>query len=352
MQRFLSITTAFKVVDFVGRINREELVINRDYQRSPDVWPVAARSFLIESILLGFPIPKITIRETTDIKTRTTLGEIVDGQQRTRAICDFFDNEFAISNRSEVIDARGCTLDSLPPNLQQAFVNYAIQADVLSGAKDADVIELFRRINSNTVALNAEERRHAGSQGEMKWFVYELARAYGPTLEKFGVLSVKNMARMADTKLMAEITHALMHGITTTNAKALDSLYTSNDKSVPGRDAIEKRFKEAFAYVQRMPELANTALAKHYHFYSLLLAIMHASNPISSFKRVPQGGKGLRSRSVAVENLLELAEVVEIEDEDDVPAADIAFWKASGQTTNTTANRSSRFKVFLKAVSK
>lgn len=351
MLRFVPTTTAFKVPDFVGRLKRKELVINRDYQRSPDVWPDAARSFLIESILLGFPIPKITVRETTDIKTRVTTGEIVDGQQRTRAIVDFFENQFPISKRSEVVEARGCTLDDLPSDLQQAFVTYAIQADVLSGAQDADVIELFRRINSNTVALNAEERRHAGSQGEMKWFVYELARTYGPTLEKFGVLSVKSMARMADTKLMAEIVHALMNGITTTNAKALDSMY-SDKKGVVGRDSIAKRFKDAFAYIQRMPDLGNSALAKHYHFYSLILAVMHAATPITTLKKAPQGGRGLRSRDGALESLLELAETLEIEDEDDVPAADSAFWKASAQTTNTAANRFTRFKVFLKAVSK
>lgn len=352
MQRFVPTTTSFKVADFVGRMKRKELVINRDYQRSPNVWPDSARAFLIESILLGFPIPKITIRETTDIKTRSTTGEIVDGQQRTRAIVGYFGNEFRISKRSEVIEARGCTLDTLPPHLQQSFVTYAIQADILSGAKDADVIELFRRINSNTVALNAEERRHAGSQGEMKWFVYELSRTYGPTLEKFGVLSVKNMARMADTKLMAEVMHALMGGITTTNAKALDLLYSQNDDSVRGRDGIDKRFKDAFTFIQRMPELAQSALAKHYHFYSLLLAIMHALVPIPSLHKPPAGGKGLRSRDVALKNLLELAETLETEDEDDVDKAGVAFWNASSQTTNTTANRTTRFKVFLKAVSK
>lgn len=46
------------VTDYCGMVDSHEVRVNRDYQRSDQVWPRTAQSFLIETILLGFPIPK------------------------------------------------------------------------------------------------------------------------------------------------------------------------------------------------------------------------------------------------------------------------------------------------------
>ena len=48
-------------------INRD---INRDYQRSSRVWPDMAKSYLMETILRDFPIPKLFLHQTQDTKTR------------------------------------------------------------------------------------------------------------------------------------------------------------------------------------------------------------------------------------------------------------------------------------------
>lgn len=111
-------STSYTVADYVGRLDRKELTVNRNYQRSPEVWPVEARSFLIESIILGFPIPKLYIRESTDLKTRSMKSEIIDGQQRSMAIWHFYEGKFAISKRSELEDARGCFYDDLDDELK------------------------------------------------------------------------------------------------------------------------------------------------------------------------------------------------------------------------------------------
>lgn len=347
--RFSTSSTSFTIPDYVGRLRRKELVINREYQRTDKVWPRAAQSFLIESILLGYPIPKISIREITDLATLSTSSEIIDGQQRTRAIIAYHDGEFAISKNSEVLDAQNKRYAELPEDLQRAFMTFKIQADVIAGADDADIIELFRRINSYTVALNAEEQRHAAFQGDMKWFVYELARDYSPTLERFGVMSLKQLSRMQDTKLIAEIVHAIFNGITTTTAKSLNGMYNKYNKELPEAEELADRFKAAFEHIQTLDEIARTALCKHYHFYSLILALMHSMQTIPSLEGDAEGGKGLLEREAMVANLLTLAEVVYAEE----PTEGYEdFWAASTQTTNTAANRKIRFVEFMKAVSR
>src|ERR1700685_1871367 len=82
-------------------MDRGEIIVNKDYQRSDQVWPSVARSYLIETILKGFPIPKLCLYQVTDVKSRTTHKEIVDGQQRSVAIFDFFNNKFRLSKNDD-----------------------------------------------------------------------------------------------------------------------------------------------------------------------------------------------------------------------------------------------------------
>lgn len=344
---FSTHSTSYTVADYAGRINRKELTVNRDYQRSPEVWPVQARSFLIESMLLGYPIPKLYIREITDLATRSMKSEIVDGQQRSMAILHFLEGKFAISSRSELIEARGCRYDDLDEELKSKLVSYKLSADVLTGANDDEIIELFRRINSHTVSLNAEEQRHAQYQGEMKWFIYEISRECGPALENLGVFGVKQLARMQDAKFYADIVFALENGIRTTAKKQLDQLYKQFDVTFERRDEYKHRFSQAIHFLARLEEIAGTRLAKHYNFYSLLLAVMHVANPIAPLATEVGADHRMRSHDEIVQNLLLLDEILEL---DDPPRNQRRFWVAAREKTNTGEHRMTRFQTFLAAI--
>ena len=57
------------IANYVEDLKRARILINRDYQRSDEVWPDTARAFLIETVLLKYPIPKFSLRQITDPKT-------------------------------------------------------------------------------------------------------------------------------------------------------------------------------------------------------------------------------------------------------------------------------------------
>jgi hypothetical protein len=86
--------TTMTVADYCNAIDRGEIVVNREYQRSDKIWPSDARSFLIETIILGFSMLKISLYSKTDLKTRKPYKEIVDGQQRSAAIRVFYTGKF------------------------------------------------------------------------------------------------------------------------------------------------------------------------------------------------------------------------------------------------------------------
>jgi Protein of unknown function DUF262 len=160
------IPTNFTVAEYCGQLAAGTIVVNKDYQRTDTVWPPAARSYLIETILEGYPMPKFLLSQKTDLKSRKTIKEIVDGQQRTKAITDFFEDKLRISGKTNF---SGKTLKQLDEEDQQRFMNYSITADVFAGATDDEIRQVFRRMNSYTVPLNHQERRHAIHQGEFKW---------------------------------------------------------------------------------------------------------------------------------------------------------------------------------------
>src|SRR5690242_2731234 len=191
-----TVATTMTVSDYCAAIDRHEIVANKEYQRSEEVWPPAARSFLIETILLGYPMPKFYLYQKTDVKSRKTIKEIVDGQQRSKAIHDFYHGRFPLSKRSEVERASGKRYDELDEALKGQFLNYQISADLFVTVTPSEIRETFRRINSYTVPLNPEEKRHANYQGAFKWFVYEMTHSYEEWFLTLGVLTEKQMVRM------------------------------------------------------------------------------------------------------------------------------------------------------------
>jgi hypothetical protein len=129
------------------------------------------------------------------------------------------------------------------------FLNYALTADLFVGATPEDIREMFRRMNSYTVPLNAEEKRHSEFQGEFKWFVYRLSQKYAQTLENIGAFSERALARMQDARLMTEFCYGGIYGIETTKASDLRRLYSERDKTFPEEAACRKTLTIVFDWL-------------------------------------------------------------------------------------------------------
>lgn len=337
------------IADYCSAFARREILINKRYQRSPDVWPLPARSYLIETILKGFPIPKLALHQVTDLKSKKTLKHVVDGQQRSSVILAFYNNELKLSSSLELAEARNLTYEELSDELQQEFLAYPLHFDQFEAASEEDVREYFRRINSFTAPLNPEEQRHARYQGPMKWFVYALTSRYGESLVSLGVLAERSVVRMADTKFLAEVVHALVYGVTTTNKRSLDSMYGKFDKGsgVQEGTQIQEAIDKAFDTIFAMQELRGTALMRMNVFYSLVLALIlvQKSWPKLSSILAQASGKGVAGGSTA--NLLRLAAALE---QPEVYEAYKEFTDAAAEKTNVKAEREKRVKWLARAL--
>jgi len=75
----------YSINDFVEWDAAKQLELNPKFQRRA-VWTDKAKSFLMDTILRGKPIPKVFIRQKINVTTKTSIREVVDGQQRLRTI--------------------------------------------------------------------------------------------------------------------------------------------------------------------------------------------------------------------------------------------------------------------------
>ncbi|MEZ0610454.1 DUF262 domain-containing protein [Fibrella sp. WM1] len=338
----------YPIADYCRQMQNSEIIVNREYQRSDGVWPKSARSYLIETVLLGYPIPKLSLSIKTDIKTRTTRKEIVDGQQRSTAIYDFYNDKFSISVGSRSIFA-GKKFSQLDEEYQLNFINYKLGVDLFSAASDADIREVFRRMNSYTVPLNPAETRYATHQGVFKWFVSDLTKKYSQSLKDLGVFSEKLLVRMNDSTLFTEITKSLIDGIFSASDVQINKFYTSRDKQFPEKDDCENRIEKIFDYLFSLNELWNTALMKPYNFYSLTLAITHHLSPVAKFQTLYNLSRPTNfDRDTLIRNLQFLS-FIQNEDSNTYPDYK-EFIEACSSGTNRIVQRETRFKYYCKAL--
>jgi hypothetical protein len=336
------------ITDYCAAMARSEIVVNRNYQRSDQVWPAIAKSYLIETILLGYPVPKLSLYQVLDLKSRKTSKEIVDGQQRSVTIYQYNNDEFSLSRSLETDDVAGRRYSELEPEFQSRFLEYALALDIFLSATPDEVVEVFRRMNSYTIPLNPEEQRHAVYQGPFKWFIARLARRLEAAFLAIGLFGQKQFVRMADIKLLTEVCDALLNGIRTTSRSTLDNLYRSRNDEFPEQDQLGLWIEEAIDTVRNLPALYATSLMRPHIFYSLILAAIHMSRVVPTLNACrPRNEPIAIDRNVAEIGLTTLASAL---DADEPPPAVAEFVRACTDRTNVKEQREIRFRWLCDAI--
>ena len=151
---------------------RARIDTNPDFQR-PAVWSRSQKQLLIDTILREYDIPKLYWRKTS---SKPDKYDVVDGQQRLRAIWEFFDGGFRLPKNADPVDGEeiaGAGYEDLPDDVRMRFDVYALDVVVLEEGDEDEVREMFLRLQNGT-SLKAQEKRNA-YPGQMRGFVRQLA---------------------------------------------------------------------------------------------------------------------------------------------------------------------------------
>jgi hypothetical protein len=144
---------------------------NPDFQR-PAVWSLAQKQLLIDSIIRGYDVPKFYWRM---IGRNSDRYDVIDGQQRLRAMWEFHDGIYTLPKDAEPIEGTVVArlrYAELPDDLRIRFDTYPIDVIIISETDEDEVREMFLRLQNGT-SLKAQEKRNA-MPGNMRTFVKAL----------------------------------------------------------------------------------------------------------------------------------------------------------------------------------
>lgn len=308
---------------FYGEHKKSTLLLDPKYQRNP-IWSIGQKCFLIDSLISGAPIPQvfINIRNVGSGREKHTEYEVVDGQQRLRAILEFMDDEYPLiattAKSYPVSDIYkphiGKRYSELAPALQDAIWNYPLAVQELRGWDEKQIRALFRRLNYVVERLNKQEMRHSQYFGEFVEAVEDLAK--DEFWDDISFFTRRDAQRMKDVEFVSELFVVVIDGVQE-GQSTLDKYYADYDVVFPKRGRYVAKFHQCLRSLKTLqPFLAKSRFTKKADFYALFAAIARinaASNEavdISSvvpalrrldnaLRRDPSGLKGLPAKYYA-----------------------------------------------------
>ena len=265
----------YNLNDFVEWDSAQQLELNPRFQRRA-VWNDKAKSFLIDTILRGKPIPKIFIRQKINVTTKTSTREVVDGQQRLRTILSFIKDGFLV-NKNHNIDYGGLYYSQLPENIQAQILSYEVSVDLLINLPDSEVLDIFSRLNTYSVILNEQEKINANHFGSFKSLADKIGHKYYDYWIKQGILGSNQILRMQEVTLVADLLIAMIEGIK--SKKQIKKYYDIYEENfLHDVDDLEKMFDQVIIKINQLYSdgIATSELRRAPVFYSLFLGVFHS----------------------------------------------------------------------------
>ncbi|MBK1888600.1 DUF262 domain-containing protein [Undibacterium sp. 14-3-2] len=198
------------------RLQFHEIEMQPAYQRSERIWLPKMKSKLIESILMGLPLPVFYFGEKRDGN-----WVVIDGLQRLSTIQDFISDKFTLTDLEKIPTLNGKKFSALSRAEARKLKESEITAYIIDASEGSEeaVIELFHRINTYGVPLSEQEIRNALHLGTSVQFLRLLANS--PQF-KIATNGVVNKKRQKDLELCLGAIAFMLMGFKSYNEKTYD----------------------------------------------------------------------------------------------------------------------------------
>lgn len=195
------------------------------------VWSNVLASRLIESILLNVPIPPCYLSQNEDFEL-----DVIDGQQRLFSIYRFLENQNPLTGLEVLKELNGQRLHEIPPKLQRQLKTHTLRCVLITNESHPEIkFDVFERLNTNTVPLNAQELRNCIFRGSLNTYLKD-AVVYEPWL---GILGKKQPdKRMRDEELVLRFFAFWIHGV---NSYRTPQKHWLNDAAKAGKKYSQQK---------------------------------------------------------------------------------------------------------------
>jgi len=231
-----------------------KLNLNPPYQRK-FIWSLKDQQTLIQSILKGYAIPNIFLFECQD-----GFFEMVDGQQRTRTILGFIENQF------KSVD--GTSYDQIEDktSLNQYIIPITIIEEI---ENDESIEEFYSLVNKSGIHLNRPELKKAEyfDTNFLKLITQLSSNENFQTLDLFTETTSK---RMNDVDFVSELVTYLIEGVSDKKIK-VDKVF-EKDISDEEYENLKIRFESIlslFCELNSIHPLKKTRYKQRNDFYTL-----------------------------------------------------------------------------------
>ncbi len=247
------------IIKLIDLYNNDNLNLNPPYQRN-SIWSINAQKLLIDTIKSALPLPVFFLQEKENGKY-----EMVDGQQRTRAILGF---------------EKGLFNDKEDKYFEKNdFSNYDIPICVLSKTLTIEEVrEFYVRVNKTGLKLERPELNKAEYYDTtFLKLVTELTNS--DSFQELRLFRKSDIKRMFDRDFVEELVSLLINGITD-KKKAVDRLFETDIDQIQYEEIIEN-FNNILGKISLLNDLhpiAETRYSQKNDFYTLFGLINDISN--------------------------------------------------------------------------
>lgn len=142
--------------------DRKQIELAPSYQRG-NVWTKRQKSELIESILMGIPLPLMYFFENNK-----GVYQVVDGKQRLTTLFSYLSNEsFPLGSLNILKNLKGKRFHQLEPEQQVKIEDYKLLINIIQyPTPDRVKFDIFDRVNRGGTRLNNQEMRNALYHGK------------------------------------------------------------------------------------------------------------------------------------------------------------------------------------------
>jgi hypothetical protein len=234
-------------------VARKKIDLSPKYQRRFR-WDTRRQSKLIESFLMNVPVPPIFLNED-----QYGTYAVIDGKQRLFAIRNFVKGTLKLHGLKVFDDVNGQTIDDLPERLRDILETRAILRAIiiLPQSQSAVKYEVFKRLNTGGVRLNAQEIRNSSWPGPLNNLILDLSE--DPHFHE--LLNIRDKNRSAIYREMRDAEFVLRY-------------FTFRDQWSTFAGGMMRQMDDFMAENQHMPQSARTAARQD--FTSTLTAVASA----------------------------------------------------------------------------
>lgn len=147
-----------------------DIELNPDYQRDY-VYTEKRASKLVESILMGIPIPTVYLSQE-----QNETYSVIDGQQRLTSFVKYLSNEYKLKDLQELKELNDLYFKDLDKEVQRKLKKCSLETIIILKNSSELKYEIFARLNQGAVSLKPQELRNCIYRGSFNNMIEDIAK--------------------------------------------------------------------------------------------------------------------------------------------------------------------------------